>query len=218
MSKLRFTMVVPLSILAIVALPSALAFSEGTGPKVTLKTAAGPLKKGDPIVMSSNNLVWITSGGNEECTSNVLTAEDKTNSVEKPSGVIGSYTMTGEEAGGACKTTTPFGPDKIESTNLPWKLKLTAKGVVQITTGEGSKTVRLVHTYPAAGGAKCTYSSKKVLAGFHVSASAVPLAVTVSKQVFQLEAGSTPGCVTVGEYSGTFSTTSKGEPVDVEVK
>lgn len=210
-------MTMGLSLVAVFAMMAASASAEGTGPKVTLRYATSKiaLKKGDPIVAFSSNLVFTTSAGNLECTENTITGADKTNTKEKPSGEITGEKSTGPE-GGLCKTTTPFGPAEILAGNLPWKLKLTNKGVVQINSSVGGKTVKFTSTFPAAGGAKCTFFSKKVLSSFTVSKTAVPFVITTSAQVFKLEAGSTAGCPTEGTLAGTFTTEGKGEGITVE--
>ncbi len=211
-------MISGLSLIAVFATMASSAAAEGTGPKVTLRTSSGALVKNDSIVASSSNLIFVTSAGNLECSSNIITGFDKTNTKEKPSGEITKEESTGEEAGGLCKTTTPFGPAEILATNLNWKLKLTNKGNVEINTSKGNKRVTFVSTFPAAGGAKCSFSSKKVISTFPVSKTPVPFVITTSKQVFTLDAGSTAGCPTSGELGGTFSTTSNGKALEVEVK
>jgi len=201
---------------AVFATMVASALAEGTGPKVTLRTASGVLKKGDPLVAFSSNLVVTTGGGNIECSKNTLSGTIKTNAKEKLSGELTLVEATGEETGGRCKSTAPFGPAEVSTSNTPWKLKFINTGVVQINTGLGTKLVEFTATYPGAGGAKCIYSIKKLLSSFPVSASPVPLVITTTNQVFKLVAGSTAGCPTEGKMNGSFSTTSKGEAVEVE--
>jgi hypothetical protein len=215
---MKRVMILALSVVAALAMMVSIASAEGTGPKVTLRTAKGALVKGSNLVASSSNLVFVTAAGNLECSSNIITGFMKTNTKEKPSGEITKEESTGNEAGNLCKTSTPFGPASIEAQNLTWKIKLTNKGVVQINSSHGDKTVTFVSTFPAAGGAKCAFASKKVLSSFPVSSSPVPFNITTSGQVFTLKAGSTEGCPTSGKLSGTFTTTSNGEPVEVEVK
>jgi len=215
---MKRVMIMALSLVAALAMMVSIASAEGTGPKVTLRTAKGPLVKNQNLVAFSSNLVFSTSAGNLECSKNTITGFAKTNTKEKPSGEITKEESTGEESGGLCKTTTPFGPASIEAQNLGWKIKFTNKGVVQINSNKGDKTVTFVSTFPAAGGAKCAFASKKVLSSFPVSTTPVPLVITTSNQVFKLKAGSTAGCPTEGKLNGTFSTTSNGEPVEVEVK
>jgi hypothetical protein len=216
-------MILALSVVAALAMMVSIASAEGTGPKVTLRTAKGALVKGQNIVASSSNLVFTTSAGNLECSSNIITGFVKTNTREKPSGEITKEESTGNEVVGAktnlCKTTTPFGPAEIIPGNLNWKIKFTNKGVVQINSNKGNKTVSFTSIFPAAGGATCTFQSKKVLSSFPVSTSPVPLVITTSNQIFKLNKEiSTEGCPVEGKLNGSFSTTSNGEAVQVEVK
>jgi hypothetical protein len=214
--RFKSAAVVAVSLLAALAIVTSSASAEETGPKVTLLTEAGPLEKGDPLVAVSANLVWQNSAGNIECANETLSGTVKTNSKEKIENEIASFVWHGNEPGGLCKTTTALGPAEIEWTNVPWKFKLTNVGVAQLTTGIGTKTIRVVFTYPFAGGAKCMYTSNKVLMSFPLSETPVPLSLTMNAQVFKLETGSTAGCVTEAKLGGTFSTTSEGKAVDVE--
>jgi hypothetical protein len=206
---------VGLAVVAVCAMMATLSSAEGTGPKVTFFTAKGPIKKGDTIVAFSSNLVFVTSAGNLECSRNVLTGIDKTNDREKVTGEVTSEESTGEEPGGLCKTTTPFGPAEISTSNLPWKDKFTNKGKAEISTSHGTKTIRFTATFPAAGEAKCTFITKKVVSTFNLNG---PVTITTSNQVFKLEAGSTTGCPIEGKLSGTFTATSNGEPISAETK
>jgi hypothetical protein len=213
--KMKRMLVLGSAVVAVFAMMAALASAEGTGPKVTFFTAKGPIKKGDTIVASSSNLIFVTSGGNLECSRNIISGVDKTNGREKDAGTVTSEESTGEEPGGLCKTTTPFGPAEISTSNLPWKDKFTNKGIAQLNTGIGTKTIRFTSTFPSAGGAKCTFITKKVISTFNLNGV---VTVTTSNQVFKLEAGSTSGCPIEGKLSGSFSVTSNGEPVSVETK
>jgi hypothetical protein len=214
---MKRVMIMALSLVAVFAVMVSSAAAEGTGPKVTLRTAKGPLVKNQNIVAFSSDLVFTTSAGNLECTENTLTGFDKTNTKEKPSGEITAEKSTGT-GGGLCNTTTPFGKASITPLNLGWKIKLTNKGVVQINSNKGDKTVTFESIFPEAGGAHCAFASKKVLSSFPVSATPVPWEITTSNQVFKLKAGSTAGCPTEGKLNGHFTTTSNGEAVSVEVK
>jgi hypothetical protein len=214
---MKRVMILALSVVAALAMMVSIASAEGTGPKVTLRTAKGALVKGSKITAFSSDLVFTTSAGNLECTENTLEGFMKTNTKEKPSGEITSEKSTGT-GGGLCNTTTPFGKASIESQNLSWKIKLTNKGVVQINSAHGDKTVTFESTFPEAGGAHCAFASKKVLASYPVSSTPVTWNITTTNQVFKLKAGSTAGCPTEGKLSGHFTTSSNGEEVLVEVK
>jgi hypothetical protein len=196
------------------------AMAEGTGPKVTLRTAAGPLKKGASLVALSSDLEFVTPGGNQECSENTLSGTLKTNTKEKLTGEITLAESLGEELEGRCKSTGTFGPPFAAWQNLPWKFKLVNTGEVQVKTGVGDKRIMINYTFTAVGGAKCNYLTKKVLLSFPVSATPVPLVIktTSPEPRFTLVPGSTGGCPTEGKLRGKFSTTSFGEPVEAEVK
>jgi hypothetical protein len=216
-------MTMGLCIVAAFAMATATASAEGTGPKTFLRTAGGGLlKKGDILTAFSSNLVFTTSGGNLECSKNIIAGPVKTNGKEKPSGEINLEESTGEEAGGLCKTTTPFGPAEIATSNKPWKIKfITSSAKVQVSTGLGTKKVIFTSTFPSAGGAKCIFQTKKVLSEYNEPATPAPLVIKTVNQVFKLETGSTAGCPTEGKLNGSFSITkgagTGGETVEVEV-
>jgi len=215
-----------LALIAAFAVMVASASAEGTGPKTFLRTAGGGLlKKGDVLVASSSNLVFTTSAGNLECSTNVISGPVKTNGKEKPSGEINFTEDIGEEVFGSetklCKTTTPLKNTSILTNNKPWKLKfITSSGKVQINTGLGNKKVEFVSTFPESGNVKCKFSTKKVLPTYNEPATPKPLIFTSTNQVFKLETGSFSGCPTEGHLDGTFSVTKgtlAGETVEVEV-
>jgi hypothetical protein len=211
-----------LAVLVVLGIMAATSGAEGTGPKVTLRTAAGPLKKHALLVAFSTDLELVTSGGNQECTHNTLSGTLATNTKEKLSGEITLAESFGEEnvLGGRCPTTGTFGRPSAEWQNLPWKFKFINTGEVQVKTGVGDKRIKIAYTFPEAGGAKCSYLIKKLLLSFPVSATPVPLVVKTPfpEPRFTLVPGSTAGCPTEGKLRGKFSTTSNGEAVEVEVK
>ena len=57
----------------------------------------------------STNLVFETSAGNLECTSNTIEGTVGNNGAKKDAGNITAEKSSGGEPGGLCKTTTPFG-------------------------------------------------------------------------------------------------------------
>jgi hypothetical protein len=205
------------AVLVVLGMMAATATAEGTGPKVTLRTAAGPLKKGAPLVAFSSDLSFSEGF---ECTKNTFSGIVKSNTKEKLPGEIAVASSSGEQnrEGGCAADHIAFGPANVEWQNLPWKLKFTNTGTVQVTTSLGDKRVKFVETFPAAGGAKCIYADKKVLSSFAVSATLVPLVITMTGQRFTLLPGSTASCRREGTLGGMFSTTSNGEAVEVEVK
>jgi len=211
-------MTMGLALVAAFAMMVATASAEGTGPKTFLRTSAGLLKKGDVLTAFSSNLIFTTSAGNLECSKNTIAGTMKTNGKEKPSGSITNEESTGLETGGLCKTTTPFGRASISTQNKPWKLKFTTStGKVQINSSVGAKLVSFESTFPDAGGAHCAFTTKKVLPTYNEPASPAPLVITSTNQVFKLAAGSTTGCPVEGKLNGTFSATSAGKTVEVEV-
>jgi hypothetical protein len=201
-------------VFAVLAVGSA--SGEGTGPKVTLRTAAGPLKRGDPLIAFSSNMVFVTTAGNVECTSNTLSGTMRTNTKEKPSGTIEKEESIGGEPEGLCKTTSPFGPASLAVSNLPWKLKFFNTGKVQLNTGTGDKKIRIISSFPAAGSMKCIFTTKRLLAAFPLSEAPVPLEIAMTNQVLHLDPASTTGCPNEAKLYGRFTTTSNGEGVEVE--
>ena len=76
---------------------------------LTLSTAKGPLAAGAPVKAESTNLIFETSAGNLECSSNVIEGTVGNNGAKKDNGSITKEESKGGEPGGLCKTTTPFG-------------------------------------------------------------------------------------------------------------
>jgi hypothetical protein len=206
-----------LAVLVVLATMVATAGAEGTGPKVTLRTAAGPLKKGAPLVALGPFFTFVTEQGDVACPKTTLSGTAKTNTKEKPSGEI-STAETRTEGEGPCNSDHAFGVVSVEWQNLPWKLKFTNTGVVQVKTSVGDRTIRVVFTFPKSSGAKCIYATKKWLLSFPVSATPVPLVITSERALFKLVPGSVAGCATEATANGKFEVTSNGEPVEVEVK
>jgi hypothetical protein len=215
----RFS-IIAATVIGTLLLVAGAAMGEGTGPKVTLRTAVGPLKKGAPLVAFSSDLVFSTSGGNQECVENSFSGAMKTNAKEKLTGEITLAESKGFEGRATCATTGTFGRPSAEWQNLPWKFKFINTGEVQVKTGVGDKRIKIAYTFPEAGGAKCIYATKKVLLSFAVSATPVPFVIEAlfPGPRFTLVPGSTAGCPTEGKFRGEFSTTSFGEPVEAEVK
>ena len=183
-----------------------------SGPKnLTLKTAAGPLVAGDEVVATSTNLIFETSAGNLECTNNVLTGKLSVNGAKKDTGLIEKESSTGGEPGGLCKTTTPFGPTEISTSNLPWSTILSAKGVDEVK----GKKVSFTSTFPNAGGAKCTFETAKVKSSFTIGG---PVVIHTIKQKFKASKKlSNPQCPKEGTLTGDFTGTSNGETVESEL-
>jgi hypothetical protein len=187
------------------------ASSASAATVLTLETAKGPVEKGANLVASSSNLIFVTTAGNLECTSNVLTGVAEINKAAKDTGKITEESSTGEEAGKACKTTTGLGPAVIESSGFPWPTTFSTKGENQV---KGTKKVTFKSTFPAAGGAVCIFESAKVVSHFPVSKVAQALTLTTTEQIFtKSKKGSNAACPASGKLSGTFSVTSATETV-----
>src|SRR5664280_2259205 len=105
-----------LSLVAVFAMSALVAGSASAATTLKLSTTGkGLLPAGANLVASSSDLVFVTSAGNLECSSNVLTGTLTTNSASKDKGSITAESSTGEEGGGACHTTTVLGAALIES-------------------------------------------------------------------------------------------------------
>ena len=72
-----------LSLVAVFAMSALVAGSASAATVLTLETAAGPIVSGQNLVASSSNLIFVTTAGNLECSSNVLTGEATTNKAAK---------------------------------------------------------------------------------------------------------------------------------------
>lgn len=201
-----------LSLVAVFAMSALVAGSASAASVLTLETAAGPLVAGQGIVASSSNLIFKTSAGNLECSSNVLTGEVKSNKLAKDLGTITSESSTGEFEGGACKTTTPLGVALITSSGLPWPTSFSTKGENQV---KGTKKVTFKSVFPEAGGAICIFESAKVVSHFGTpTKTATPVVLTTTEQLFKKSTkGSNAACPVEGKLSGTFTVTSNGETV-----
>lgn len=148
---------------AMLAVGAALATSASAKTVLIGRTAKGPLAKGAEIKASSTNLKFVTSAGNLECSSNILTGTLETNEAAKDKGKITEEQLTGKEAEGDCKTTTVLGRAKIEAKGFPWPTEFTTKGK---NTVKGTKKVTFKLTFPEAGNVECIFESAKVSSTF----------------------------------------------------
>ena len=182
-----------------------------SGPSVLkLKTAKGELTAGQEVVADSTNLIFETSVGNLECSSNILKGKLAKNNSKKDEGPIESESSTGNEPGGLCKTTTPLGATEIKTSNLPWSTVLTSKGIDEVK----GKKVSFTSVFPTSG-ATCVFEAAKVKSTFTPGG---PVTIVTSKQKFKLnKKASTPACPKEGTLSGTFTGTSGGETVESEL-
>ena len=126
-----------------------------------LKTAKGELTAGQEVVADSTNLIFETSVGNLECSSNILKGKLAKNNSKKDEGPIESESSTGNEPGGLCKTTTPLGATEIKTSNLPWSTVLTSKGIDEVK----GKKVSFTSVFPTSG-ATCVFEAAKVKSTF----------------------------------------------------
>jgi hypothetical protein len=201
-----------LSIVAVLAVGAIAASGASAKSLLTLKTGAGALVEGSPIKASSSDMVFVTAAGNLECTSNVLEGTMTTNKGAKDKGVVTSESSTGALEGGACNTTTPFGPAVLTSGNFNWPIEFSTKATNAL---KGTKKVKFTSVFPLAEGAQCTFESAKVSSTFNVGG---PITLTTTNQSFKINKKfSNPACPKEGLLSGHFSLTSSGEAVEAEL-
>ncbi len=178
---------------------------------LTLSTAKGALAAGAPVKAESTDLIFETSAGNLECTSNVIEGTVGNNDAKKDSGSVTAEKSSGGEPGGLCKTTTPFGATEISVANLPWTDVFTSKGGNEVK----GKKVSFTSTFPGAGGAKCIFEASKVKSSFTIGG---PVQLVTSKQKFKASKKlSNPQCPKEGTLSGHWTVTSGGETVTSEL-
>jgi len=180
------------------------------GPKnLTLSTAKGPLAAGANVKAESTNLIFETSAGNLECSTNIIEGTVGNNGAKKDKGSITKEESTGTEAGGQCKTTTPFGPTTITTSNLPWEVIFTSKGANEV------KAHKVSFTSTFGGGVACTFEASKVKSSFTIGG---PLSLSTTKQKFKASKKiSNPQCPKEGTLTGTWSVTSGSEVVSTEL-
>jgi hypothetical protein len=178
---------------------------------LTLKTAKGPIAANQQIKAESTNLIFETSAGNLECSTNVIEGPAGTNGTKKDTGQITAEKSSGGEPGGLCKTTTPFGAAEIAVANLPWSDVFTAKGANEAK----GKKISFTSTFPSAAGAKCTFETAKVKSTFTVGG---PVVIHTVKQKFKTnKSASNPQCPKEGTLTGDWAVTSNGEVVEGEL-
>jgi hypothetical protein len=179
------------------------------------RTAKGVIPPGTPITGSSGDLIFVTEAGNLECSANILAGKLANNEVAKVTGSIETESSTGGEAGGLCKTTTPFGPAEITATHLPWPIEFNTKGITTVKKGAAGK-IAFTSTFPLTGGAKCTFEASKVLSTFTPGKAGepIPVVTTTTEQLFKVNRKiSNQACPATGKLSGHFSETAGGETI-----
>jgi hypothetical protein len=199
------------ALLALGAVFAAVASATAKPTLLTLKTAKGVLATGAAIKAESSNLIFVTSAGNLECSTNVLTGTVTKNNETKDTGSVTAESSTGHETDNECKTTTPLGPAEIKSSGFPWPITFTDKGVAEV---KGTKKVIFTSVFPGAG-VTCVFEASKVKASFTIGG---PLKITTSNQVFKAnKKTSGAACPKEGKLSGEFSLTSSGETIESEL-
>ncbi len=185
-------------------------------PNVKLRTAkAGILPSGAATDQASSNLIFETSAGNVECSTNELLGTVTTNGAVKDLLTLAETEFAGLEIGGLCKTSA-LGPVEVIGQDLPWHEELTTKGAVTI---KGTKKVAFTVVVVDLG-ENCTYEASKVDGTFATGAEGkpVPFETAITKQAFKVgKAMANAGCPKSGLLSGTASATSGGEAVEVEL-
>lgn len=209
--------VVGLAIVALFAMSVVLAGTasakEAAKKDLTLKTSEGPLAAKAPIKAESTNLVFVTSAGNLECTSNSIEGEVKTNNATKDEGPINAESSTGSEEvegkKGACKTTTPLGATLISTSELPWEAIFTDKGVNEV------KGKKVTFTSTFSGGTVCVFEASKVKSSFTIGGA---LKLKTENQVFKINKKSSSSlCPKEGKLTGEWTVTSGGKTVETEL-
>ncbi len=174
---------------------------------LTLKTAAGPLAKGAPLVLESYNLFWSTTLGNQECPIDRWSGTLKTNAAKKDKWSVESGVREGDEHGLCAEREWHW-------LRFPWEGELSSAGV--LTIKNATEHVAFEDSFGEAGGPKCVYESPKVTGEFSTSGS---LLVAMNNQLFTEDTKVSGGCESKeGTMSGTWHAFSNGEEVEVEVK
>lgn len=185
-----------------------------TKSALVLKTAAGKLPAGAPLLAHSTNLIVGTPPGNLECTATTLGGKLGSNdasalgvSLEVP------LRFAGLEPGELCSTTGGLGPAEVEqATNTPWHLELTSVGHAEL---EG-KPAAMLATFPSLAGKQCLFGPLAPAHGFG-GLSSTSGALTIKFTNVPIEGEPTGGCASEGDLNGEFTVTSGGETVEAEV-
>ncbi len=187
----RIGMVV-LCVVAVFAISATAASAKGK-PILTLFGEEGPLAEGSFFETTSPELVLSTSAGNIECSLNRLAGRITANAAKADKVQMTEDQSTGLAEGGACNTTTAYGPAFIEWRGFPWTEELTTKGTAPI---KGTKKVAFAATFPDAGDVTCIFEATKVEQTFTVGAEEAPqpLSLALSGQKFKLGKGSGSAC------------------------
>jgi hypothetical protein len=215
---MRRIRIIGVCLVAIFALGAITAVSASAAEKavVKLSTGKGLLAPGAELKASSSNLIFVTNAGTLECSSNVLTGTLTNNSATKDKGSLTSESSTGELSFEGkehlCKTSGILGAVEIESKNFPWPVEFTTKGTGKL---KGTKKVSFQSTFVESGGIKCTFEAGKVAITHTTSGN---LEIKTSSQLFKInKKTSNAACPKEGHLTGTFTVTSGGETVKIEL-
>jgi hypothetical protein len=204
MRRIRIT-----GLLSVAAIVLGAAFASSASA-VLMETVRGMYNTGVHIGLGMT-LIFATTAGNIECSNATLNGTLLTNGAKTVKASITEASFAGEEAGGACKTTTPFGPATITTRGFPWAEQFKSNGAAMF---KGTKKVVFEAVFPAAGGASCTFESSKVAEAFTpgTPTEPQPLVLTVAGQKFKLnKKTSNAACPKEGTLSGPISVTGEGE-------
>lgn len=189
----------------------------GAGPAsakttLTLKTAAGTLASGQPIVMSSSDIVWHTPSFKIECLDAQLEGALAGNSAAKDDLSFSSAAFVGEEIEGACRSSN-MGVAPFTTTGLPWKLALSDKGAAKMTaTGKLGWSITLIGR---PGDPKCSFEAKSVEGTVATDGVA---SITWSQALFEaIKKGNAAICPREADLSATWLLSSAGEAVEAEL-
>jgi hypothetical protein len=184
-----------------------------TKSALVLKTAAGKLPTGAPLLAVSTNLIISTPPGNLECTATELVGTLNDNGSSSISVALQSpMRFSGEEPGGLCRTTGGLGPVEVEQAGNPWHMELTGTGKADLE----SKPSAMKATFPSLGGKQCLFGPVAPGRAF-IGTSNTSGPVTIKFTHVKVEGEATGGCASEGEMNGEFTLTSGGERVEAEV-
>jgi hypothetical protein len=171
------------------------------------------------------NTVMTTSIGNVECTTAVMSGTLTKNSGTEIEGDIESASFKGTESGERCSG--PLGATEVTIPSLPWCIRATKSmepDEMQVRGGKCSETSRAL-TFTLHGSifgfpVTCHYSKASV-SGTYRTKAAGDAQVTITKQKFTRETGSSGSCPESGELDMSFTletdtTSGSEEPLYIQ--
>jgi hypothetical protein len=210
------------AVAAVVACSGVLTSAAPAATVGIIRDPTGIVPTGTLITATSTDLTTVTAAGNLECEHNVLPSVLTVNSASKDKSISSEEKAFGDYLGieGACKTSAA-GPATISTSNFPWPMEFTTKGVATV---KGTKKVAFTSTFLALEGPKnkCTFEAAKIVSTFPVgkAGSPVPVEFTTTNQVFKLnkKAPDTAAiCPTEGKLSGNWAVTDANGVVSDEL-